>query len=442
MNIGNAKIDITPPLTIPHLAYVPRQGKFKGVHDPLYARAFAFDSGDAKIALISADSIGFSNELLGPGRDFTQEVRERIQKQTGIPGINVMLATTHAHSTPETTNITHLLDVPEAAAWLEVLMDQLASAVEIAAANMTEMRIKVGIGEARGVAKNRRQRDLSIDQQRERDYLDESMGLLLCESPDGQVSDVLINFACHPVTVQVQPLVSADFPGVAARVVEDTLPGCENCMFLQGSAGDINPLRGDTRDFRDVELYGLALAGEAIKLAANLASPAIPAMENVKLGAASKTLMLPSRPLPDPAPFRAAYDEAMKEAEDAESEEAEKRALGKARSSREVLNRIERGSDDIPGEVQALRIGDLAVVGLPGEIFTRIGLEIKRKSRAPHTFVSETTNDWLGYFPSPGTYEEGGYEVSPGPWSITNEEGGKMIVKAALELIETLWNTN
>ena len=438
INVGSAKVDITPPLTIPHLGYVPRQGKFKGVHDALYARALAFDNGEIKIALISADSIGFNNELLGPGRDFTAEVRNRIQDRTGIDGENVMLASTHAHSAPETTGITRLLDVPGAKAWLEVLISQLASAVEMAEANMTQMHLKVGVGEARGIAKNRRKRNLSTDEQRSKGYLDDSVGILLCENPDEGMSNILINFACHPVTVQVQPLVSADYPGVATKLVEDVVDGCKNCIFLQGAAGDINPMRGDTRDFRDVELYGMILGGEVIKVVATLSSPDSPAME-AKLGAASKTLKLPSRPLPEPEPFRETYQAALKDAEDAEDEASRDRALRIARSNREMLNRIERGANAVCAEVQVLRIGNLAIVGVPGEMFVELGLQIKRHSPAPHTFIAETTNDWLGYIVSPGSYQEGGYEVQPGPWSITNEEGGQMIVQAGIELIERLW---
>ena len=130
---GSAKVNITPPLSIPYLGYVPRQGKFRGVHDPLFARALVLDNSEMKLAIISADSLGYGNEILGAGRNFTAEVRERISDQAGIDPNNIMLASIHAHSTPETLGITRLSDVPEAVPWLEVLMDQLASAVEMAA---------------------------------------------------------------------------------------------------------------------------------------------------------------------------------------------------------------------------------------------------------------------------------------------------------------------
>ena len=439
MKVGSAKVDITPPLNIPYLAYLPRQGKFKGVHDPLYARALVFDDGKMKIAIISADSIGYNNELLGEEYNFLSEVRGKIQERTGILGLNVMLATTHAHSTPETTGITRLLDANGAGEWLEVLIEQLTSAVEMANQNLVEMSIKAGLGEARGIAKNRRKGAMTLDEQRANGFVDESVGILLFQTEDFSASDIIINYACHPVTVQVQPLVSADYPGVATKLVEKVVNGCRNCLFLQGSAGDINPMRDDTRDFKDVELYGNILGGEVIKTVAQMKAPDYPVMPNI-IGVASKTIMLPSRDLPDPKPYREAFVSALNSAQEAETEEERDRHLRIAGYNRETLKRIERGDAPISVEIQVLQIGDALIVGIPGELFIGLGLQIKRESPASYTFISETTNGWIGYIPTIGTYAEGGYEVHPGPWSMTNEEGGQMIVRTVLELINDLIN--
>ncbi|MBC8234474.1 hypothetical protein H8E77_33410, partial [bacterium] len=86
---GSAKVDITPPLSIPHLAYIPRQGKFKNVHDSLFARAVVFENEQTKLAVIAADSIGYSNDILGEGRNFTSEVRQKIQQRVGIDAQNI-----------------------------------------------------------------------------------------------------------------------------------------------------------------------------------------------------------------------------------------------------------------------------------------------------------------------------------------------------------------
>lgn len=436
MKVGSGKVDITPPLTIPHLGYVPRQGKFNGVHDPLYAKAIVFDNNETRFALISTDSIGYNNEILGNGRNFTAEVREQISKRTGIKCENIMITSSHAHSVPETTGITRLLDIPSASPWLEVLMDQLSSAVEMALLNMNTANLKVGIGETKGIAKNRRKGNMPIEKQRELGLIDESVGVLLCEGQEN--SDVIVNFACHPVTVQVQPLVSADYPGVATKFVEDSINGCRNCLFLQGSAGNINPIRGDTRDFRDVELYGKILGGEVVKLVSILSAPDVSSMED-RIDIIKKTIIIPSRDLPDPEPFRQEYQKALKDAENSKDELSKYNALRIASYNREILNRIEKGTEPIPVEIQVFRVGELAIVGIPGELFVELGLQIKQNSPAPYTFISETTNGWIGYIVSPGTYQEGGYEVSSGPWSMTNEEGGQLIVKTAIELIAELW---
>jgi len=453
---GSARVDITPPLSIPHLAYVPRQGKFKNVHDPLYARALVLENEDTKIAVISADSIGYSNDILGTDRNFTSEVRQMVEQRVGIDAQNIMLASTHAHSTPETTGITRLLDVPEAAPWLEVLIDQLASAVEIAVSNLTEAHLKAGRGEAEGIGYSRRVigkdgkfyhwTNRPADDQIARCAVDHQVGVLLCESVEDNLGSVLINFACHPVTVQVQPSVSADYPGVATRIIEQTFNGCRthpspskggDCMFLQGAGGNINPLLGTT-NFDDVERYGMILAGAVMQVVGRLRSPKVPVME-VALGMASEVVYLPARELPEREPFEKAYKEALLAAKNAQTEEERHVASRTAIRNKETLDLIDRGTDPIRTEVQVMRIGDVALVATPGELFAELGLEIKQKSVAPYTFVIGYANDWIGYIVSPGTFAEGGYEASPGPWTRAGEEGGQIIMRKALELIKKLW---
>lgn len=447
LRAGSAKVDITPPLSIPHLSYVPRQGKFTGVHDPLYARAIVWENGETRLAVIAADSIGYSNEILGDSRNFTAEVRRRIQHRVGIDAQNIMLASTHAHSTPETTNITRLLDVPEAAPWLEVLIDQLASVVEIAAGNAAEVQLKAGTGEAEGIGYSRRiiGADGNIyrwtnrppDDQIVRAARDNQVGVLLCETVDNHRCSMLINFACHPVTVQVQPLVSADYPGVATGLVEQIVKGRNTCLFTQGAGGNINPLLATT-DFDDVERYGMILAGAVLQVVGNLQSSETPVMETV-LGMASETVYLPVRELPEREPFQKAYEEALLAAKNAQIEE-EKHIVSRAVvRNKETLDLIDRGADPICTEVQVMRIGDVALVATPGELFVELGLEIKQKSIAPHTFVIGYANDWIGYIVTPGTFAEGGYEASLGPWTKSGEEGGQIIVKTALKLVEKLW---
>src|SRR4051812_20682416 len=135
---------------------MPRHARFSGVHDPLLARAVAFDDGATAAILIAADSLGFSNAILGPQRNFMQELRQRIAAQTAVPAAHIMLAASHAHSTPETVNLRPLLDMPAAGPWLEVLLDQLASAGIMAWSERKPSRLRAGTGVVHGLARNRR----------------------------------------------------------------------------------------------------------------------------------------------------------------------------------------------------------------------------------------------------------------------------------------------
>jgi hypothetical protein len=442
IQVGQARVDITPPLSIPYLGYYPRQSYFMGVHDPLYARAVVFASAEERVALICADAIGFGNHILGEDRNFTQELRDRVQTMTGIRGENVMLAATHAHSTPETLGITRLLDVPAASYWLETLLDQLASSVAMAARELEDCRLKAGRGEVFGVGHNRRPwwGSLTLQEQVRQGHLDPELQLLVCAEEAGGAPCVLVNFQTHPVTVQVQPLVSADYPGVAAGLVERCVPGCKECLFLQGAAGNINPLRDDTRDFRDVTLYGTMVAGEAIKVAGRLLGPDVPPMREPVLRVARALVEIPGLPPFDRGEWEAKLAEAQERFERAQSEQERWQAGNDLRRAKEALYAIDRFSRPQRAEVQVLRIGEVAIVGLPAEVFCEWGLEIKGSSPAAYTFISELANGWVGYLLNRGGFAEGGYEASPGPWTQTSEQGGEMLTKTALELLQELWS--
>jgi neutral ceramidase len=83
-------------------------------------------------------------------------------------------------------------------------------------------------------------------------------------------------------------------------------------------------------------------------------------------------------------------------------------------------------------EVQAFRIGEAAVVGLPGEIFVELGMAIKAGSPIQPTFVAELVGDSVGYLPTRKAYDEGGYEVTA---TIFAPGAGEMLVDVAVELM-------
>ena len=83
-------------------------------------------------------------------------------------------------------------------------------------------------------------------------------------------------------------------------------------------------------------------------------------------------------------------------------------------------------------------IGDVALVGVPAEFFTGLGMEIKRRSPLEETFVAELANDWIGYLPDREAHRLGGYQTWMGLHSYAEPGTGERIVDEAVKLLEEL----
>ena len=88
--------------------------------------------------------------------------------------------------------------------------------------------------------------------------------------------------------------------------------------------------------------------------------------------------------------------------------------------------------------MQAIIIGDVALVGVPGEFFTVLGREIKLRSPYRDTYVFELANDYVGYIPDARSFDLGGYQVWTGLHSFLEKGSGEKIVDAAVGLLEEL----
>lgn len=440
---GFAETEITPPLTVPYLGFMPRQSFFTGVHDPLYARALALEADDQAAIIIAADAIGFDNRILGPGRDLTGEVRALVEDGTGVPAANIMVACTHAHSTPETLNFRRLLDHPGVAEWLEMLVGELAAIAVSALQNRQERELRYGSVELPGLSNPRRApvraRYLGLPEADvRREYpLDRRLRVLLLTEPETGNSLVVGHFACHPVTVQVQELVSADYPGAAVRLVRQALTECDGAVFLQGCDGDINPPRGTT-GFADVERYGQILAGGMIQAAGLIGGECAPAPAPV-LACKSRVVELPSRPLPTAEEVAARVADCESRLAEATEDAERNRLTGERRMLEEQQVRLSWGAEPVPVEVQVIRLGEVAVVGLAGEPFMAINLALQEVSPAALTLVTGYANGYCGYLAPPEAWEEGGYEVMLGPWSHAGPEAVPLLVAAATEMLKELW---
>lgn len=450
---GFAQTDITPPLSVPYLSFYPRQTPFEGIHDRLKARAAVFDNGQTAAAVVALDALGLSRTLLGADRDLIEEVRVRIHERCGLRPQAILVSTTHAHSTPQTTDIHDLVgEFPGAAAYLEALLTQVVATVEQAWARREPMTWRCAEGRAPGIAWNRRTLLRSggladgrtrpdDDAEVLREPRDEAVPLLYAFGERG--AGAISGYCCHPSVVQVQPLVSADYPGVACGLAESAL-GLDACLFLQGACGDVGAVRRTT-GFHDVAVYGRTLGGEIVRQLALLdvregvSRPPVRDM-SPSIGAARATLQVPRRDLPTDPDLHARRDAAR--AAIAAAPEAERAPLiGEFRRLHELCRLIDLGRGPVPVEVQALRLGEALIIAVEGELFCQYGLDLKAASPAEVTFVSAYSNGYQGYLMVDEAWAEGGYEPDLGPWTRVGPGGTNAIAAAATELASHVWQT-
>ncbi len=403
---GAVKRCVTPPTWVP---YLTSSGNgtcepFDGVHDDLYARALVLDDGRRSIAVLAVDSVGYDNAILGPDRNFTAELRSRIASRTGLAPEGVMLSATHSHSTPEMLGLTPFRDTEGIQDWLEAHLETLASTVTEAWEKRTAVRAYAGATQVPGVARHRRilLKDGTLNRGGALPPLEEAAGIwavdealnvLYLEALTGRPHAVMVNFSAHPVVAMLLPPVSADYPGALTASVETRLNGT-TCLFVNGACGNVNSIRVTT-NFDDVSWIGRTLGAATLGEIDRLKKG--PPLSSTDVAYDTERLELDARPCPS-------------------LEDAEKAAARNPSYENRLAFRLARKLAEGPLqiEVQAMALGRLRWVALPGEVFVETGLAIKH---AGAWFVTGNANGWVGYFPIHSAYEEGGYEVVAGPWS-------------------------
>ena len=90
--------------------------------------------------------------------------------------------------------------------------------------------------------------------------------------------------------------------------------------------------------------------------------------------------------------------------------------------------------------MQIIKIGDICICALPGEIYTRTGLNIKQKSPFEKTIIVENSNCYCGYIPTENAFEENSrlYEAALCNHSCLVPEAAQIIEEKALSMIEKI----
>jgi neutral ceramidase len=432
LRVGRAELVITPPAGVPMAGYYSTR-LATGTHDDLHAKALVLQSGDIRAALIACDLISVPPAVV-------EEARRLIEQQTGIPQAHVMISATHSHTGPlmmggGARDAAYGGELEPAKKYIRDLPAKIAGSAVLASKHLQPATAQFAKGSETSINFNRRffMKDgtvgwnpgkLNANIVKPAGPVDPDVALVYFESNARTPLASYVNFALHLDTVGGLEI-SADYPATMAALLGKAKSPGMLTLFTNGAAGNINHIDVKTsrpqKGHEEAARIGTVLADEVIRTFDRL-RPA--AAGDLKIR--SRTLQL------QPAPLSAG---------DVERAQAIARDLdaGKKVSfldtvfAWKVIETAERKGKPLDAEVQVITLGsDIAWVALPGEIFTELGMAIKKASPYPMTMIVELAHGPVTYFPNEAAVPQGNYEVVT---SRVAPGSGERLVEAAKQLL-------
>ena len=366
INAGFCEIGITPDKPIIMQGYGSRKDPFKGVHDSLYAQAMYLTQGKEEVLLITSDLIGHSHYNV-------RMLKEKIQKETGIPEEKIFVTATHTHGGPVTGTYGAEDKLPEdVREYIDILYGKLLK-ISIAAKNDMQP-VKIGFNRGKSsVNINRRavfgEGEIWLGRNPD-GACDRDVDIIKFTDRQGKLMAVHVNYPCHGTCTWYDNYqISGDWPGVSARMMKEKLGGDVIIMVSAGASANINPLYKTNSNFREVNAVAYGVASVALELVDKCATT-----EFFEMKSAFSTATFPGK---------------------------------KSWESNLVQESIP--GDDVTINFSAIRIGNIVMAGISGEMFTEIGMNVKKRS-AGNTTIMTHCNGASGYICTDVSYEEGGYE--------------------------------
>lgn len=434
MKVGFAQVDYTPELGLPLMGNYRDDYGACGIHDPLCAKAAVFaDSSGKKLGLMSVD-ICFLN------RDNVAMMRRFIESGCGIAAENIFIAATHTHSGPGAVKVSLRPKADDAV--VENFLHKAASAMLLANEKLGDCTIAIGHGTENRISFNRRlkckdgQTHMNWEGL-EPDFVIDPLGptdpevITLCIEQAGELKASIVNFGLHPAILAGDNwLYSADYPGYLSEAMSRMFGDGFLTMFFTGCCGNVNHIDySDTTQGRGYQMsqrigYTLAVAAkEAINHQISVTGDS--------LGVSSEMVCLDWLKLTEQQQSWA--ENILENAQDKPPAKGQVDGLpDEFYAELWMEQKNKNGNDEV--EVMAVRIGDVGIVGLPGECFCEFAMEIKQRSPAKHTLVVGLANDAIGYIPTDEAFEQAGYEPTPGVTRYAKGSGRKLVDSAVNQL--------
>lgn len=389
---GVAKVDITPAVGFDWMSDFMILAPAQTVMGELKARALVLDDGTNQAAVVTADLLWFTGEIVAA-------VRHYVEQLTGLPGHNVILNASHTHASAE-------VDVNYGASqeYIAELGKKVAGAIYMAWQNREEVRAGAGLGSCDIAISRWRKTETACEWAPAPDSpVDHELGVLRVDRMDGTPLAVLANYAAHPSMFNSPKFraYSAEYPGFLCEALEQHYGPQTMGMFLVGAGGDVKI----KRDTREGPVFAVADAAETRDAGIALAERAIEVAEQVTrshghdVNVVSRWVELPLVP---PFPAEQYEAEAASIRANPEAPPSAKYPLEWAEESARMV-RAGQAPASLRVEVQLLRLGrDIALFATPGELFNEVGQKLKRALGVSGPLVSAYSNDTprVGYLPS------------------------------------------
>lgn len=398
LKVGTARVEITPEKPVQMAGYASRKDLSTGVHDPLSARVLAFEKDGTRLVLVSVDILGFYE---GTADYF----RDALLAEYDLEPCELFLCAIHTHSAPSPT-LNKEKGHPNNVEYTEKLRGDLVKVVGQALGRMQPAEIGIGVGSC-PVGSNRR--ELRIDKAGESSIVlgrnpngptDKEVLVMKVSRPDRTPLAVAFDYATHATSLGPgNYVISGDVIGLAEQFVEKIVGADIIAPAFVGASGNIDPWFRVLPGFNtepgwvpEPVLLGTFLGEEVVHVCRAIDSH----VATSRIAGNLTVLDLPAK------------------------------ASG-------VLS--EGGASTAPFVVTVARLGDIAFVGLGGEVLTEIGMAIKAGSPCRHTFVITHCNGAAGYLAPDELHVEGGYEVRSSRFA---PQAADIVVRESIRLLHDL----
>jgi neutral ceramidase len=443
LSAGAARTKLEPKVGLAMAGYGSRIGCAAGVHDALAVQALVLSDGRIKLAIAGVD-------LLGIGIRIADDVCARVAAESDIAADAIIIGATHTHSGPSF----NLFATPKPGSqagpdrdleWEIDLPRKIAATILEANRKLEPARIRAA-GARFTLGANRRLLTPSGEMRlfpNQTGVSDPEVQALGVYRANGGALAFVLNYACHGVMLcEDNLLYSRDYAGFAQDEIERRADGAI-AIFLNGATGNIDPRRRGTFE-------AAREAGTELGRAAFEALEHAPDRGQLAVAARQIPLTLKLKDLSGAIATARAYAEQTALA--LASHPGGDYRLGRIRTEHEqaqhalrIVEELERTNlrdrrvnperGELATHLSVARIGEIAIVGLPGEPFVELGLALKANPYFPHTLVIGYCNDLILYIPTREAYAQRGYEVE---MARVAPGSGEQMVAAALACMREL----